>query len=238
MELSLKQQQFNAAMARYTGKKRYQFCNLCVAATNVALQFYLLYRLWLHPLSSGGHLFALLLAYLIADFANGLVHLYMDGNDCYESIFGPFIANFHLHHRIPRYKAHSLPIVYFLESGSKIWLAGYLLAVAGVALLPGIPPLLLAVLVYSGVLSSVAEVSHYLCHNSTSPLAGYLAKCGLLLPKRHHARHHLQDNNGYAFLNGWTDPLLDWLAARFASGYKETTDHHYAYYVIEEGEGR
>jgi hypothetical protein len=70
---------------------------------------------------------SLILALLVADFVNGLVHLYMDTEDAYGSIAGPLIANFHLHHKFPRYVEHSLISVYFNESGSKVWLVGYLI---------------------------------------------------------------------------------------------------------------
>jgi hypothetical protein len=92
--------------------------------------------------------------------------------------------------------------------------------------------------VYIGIISSIAEVSHYLCHSSTSALAGFLGNCGLLLSKRHHARHHLQDNSYYAFLNGLTDPLLNRIAAVFYKGYKHNTDLHYARYDGAENDVR
>jgi sterol desaturase/sphingolipid hydroxylase (fatty acid hydroxylase superfamily) len=169
-------------------------------------------------------------AYLLTDFINGLVHMYMDNNDRYESIDGPLIANFHLHHRTPQYRQNNLLAVYFTESGSKVWLVGYLLLVLSIQSVFAIHPVVSYTLVYIGILSSVAEVSHYLCHSSTSALAGFLAGCGLLLSKRHHARHHLQDNCSYAFLNGFSDPLLDRIAAVLCRGYKQRSDLHYACY--------
>jgi sterol desaturase/sphingolipid hydroxylase (fatty acid hydroxylase superfamily) len=93
-----------------------------------------------------------------------------------------------------------------------------------------INPMLEYFLVYVGFLSSVAEVSHYLCHTSNSQLTLIFSKCGLLLSKKHHARHHLEDNVNYAFLNGWSDQLLNLIAKQFYPGYKNTTDRHYANY--------
>ena len=115
---------------------------------------------------------------------------------------------------------------------------GYLLLVLLIQLSFGIDPTVSYTLVYIGILSSIAEVSHYLCHTSTSALAGFLAKCGLLLSKRHHAGHHLQDNCSYAFLNGVSDPILDWIAAACCRGYKNNTDLHYAEYVGAGSENR
>jgi sterol desaturase/sphingolipid hydroxylase (fatty acid hydroxylase superfamily) len=147
------------------------------------------------------------------------------------------IANFHLHHKTPLYQQKSLPIVYFVESGSKIWLVPCLALTALLALSNGCSPLLLHVLVYAGIFSSLAEVSHYLCHTSTAPLARLLGDCGILLGKHHHAVHHLRDNVNYAFLNGISDPLINLLAPRFSRGYKQHTDLHYADYQLE-GESR
>jgi len=232
-ELAAKQQQFNAAMQLYTSQARYQLFGLGVSLANVSLQFWLLWRLWPLAIGAGYQLLALLTAWVLADFVNGLVHMYMDNNDRYQSLAGPLIANFHLHHKTPLYLRKSLPVVYFVESGSKVWLVPFLVAVAILAEFDGVSPLLLHVLAYTGVLSSVAEVSHYLCHTSTSPLAMFLGNCGILLGKRHHAAHHLRDNVSYAFLNGFTDPLIDIIAARCSSGYKQNTDLHYAAYLLD-----
>ncbi len=236
-EISKKQSQFNAAMQRYTARSGYAWFGHAVATANVGLQAWLLWSVWPLALGIGGQILALVLAWLLADFVNGLVHMYMDNNDHYESIVGPLIANFHLHHQTPLYRKRYLPAVYFIETGAKVWLVPCLAIIALLTQVEGIHPLLLHTLVYFGVLSSVAEVSHYLCHTSNAPLAVWLGNCGILLGKRHHAAHHLQDNVSYAFLNGLTDPLLNRIAARFSRGYKQHTDLHYADWQ-REGESR
>ncbi|MGB4600198.1 MAG: fatty acid desaturase CarF family protein [Trichlorobacter sp.] len=238
MELTVKQQQFNRAMELYTSKAGYKLFGHLISTANITLQLYLLYLVW--PLSTGPvwQLLALVAAYLLTDFINGLVHMYMDNNDRYQSIDGPLIANFHLHHKTPMYKKRNLLVVYYLETGSKVWLVGYLLLVVALASLLELNSTVLYTLVYIGILSSVAEVSHYLCHSSLSPVALFLARSGLLLTKRHHAPHHLRDNNGYAFLNGFTDPLLDLIATACCTGYKQHTDLHYAQYTAADTESR
>lgn len=134
MELTVKQQQFNRAMELYTSKAGYKLFGHLISTANITLQLYLLYLVW--PLSTGPvwQLLALVAAYLLTDFINGLVHMYMDNNDRYECIDGPLIANFHLQHKTPLYKQRNLLLVYFMESGSKVWLVCYLLLV--VALQP------------------------------------------------------------------------------------------------------
>jgi len=178
----------------------------------------------------GWQIAAVIAAYLLTDFVNGLVHLYMDHNDRYESWAGPLIANFHLHHRTPRYQDSNIFVIYFMETGSKAWMVFYLAAVAVLFHLPGVHPVLLYTLTYVGILSSVAELSHYLAHNSMSRVPMFLASVKLLLPKRQHAAHHLQDNVSYTFLNGVTDPLVNGIAGRYFPGYKSTTDLHFAKY--------
>jgi len=44
-------------------------------------------------------------------------------------------------------------------------------------------------------------------------------------------RHHRLDNVNYAFLNGMTDPLINWIAAVYYHGYQKTTDQHTALYI-------
>ena len=225
-------------MELYNSGSRYKVFGGAVSIVNVSLQLYLLYRIWPQSIGIAWHLFALLAAYPITDFVNGLVHMYMDNNDRYNSTAGPLIANFHMHHKIPQYKKHNLLVVYFMESGSKIWLAVYLLALLLMVGVPHLNPVVLHILVYIGILSSFAEVSHYLCHSSISTLAGLLGGCGLFLSKRHHARLHLQDNSNYAFLIGLSDPLINIIAAKYYKGYKQNTDLHFAYYAGEDGYDR
>jgi hypothetical protein len=229
--LELKQKQFNAAMERYEKVGIYKTIYRMVSVVNVSLQLYLLYLVL--PVSIGLPLqiFAFFTAYLATDFINGLVHMFMDGNDAYDSPAGPLIAAFHLHHRTPLYKKNNILLVYFNESGAKNWLVGYLLITAILIKTTPIHPLLSYIIVYIGILSSAAEVSHYLCHVTNSRIARYLTYLGLLLSKKHHGPHHIADNVNYAFLNGFTDPLLNVIARKYSHGYKNTTDRHYATYT-------
>jgi len=238
MALSAKQEQFNLAMERYNSNSSYMILGRAVSIIIISLQTYLLLLIWPYSIGFSGQAVSLLAAYLLTDFINGLVHMYMDNNDAYDSLAGPLIANFHLHHKVPLYKKSNLLMVYFTESGSKLWLVFYLLGVLFMQAAFAINGTVLFILVYIGILSSIAEVSHYLCHTSRSSLARILASCGLLLSKRHHAGHHLHDNCNYAFLNGWTDPLLNRVAAIWSRGYKNRTDLHYAAYAGMDSEAR
>ncbi len=230
MNLELKQKQFNSAMELYEGRNCHKLFGIFVAMTNISLQIYTLSRVLTISIGIRWQIISFIAAYLITDFVNGLVHLYMDDNDNYESWTGPLIANFHLHHRTPRYQDNKIFVVYFNETGSKVWLIFYLAAVAILLQQHNINTVLLYTLTYIGILSSVAELSHYLTHNSNSPVVNFLARSKLLLPKRQHAQHHLMDNISYTFLNGVTDPLVDFIARRFFTGYKNKTDLHYARY--------
>jgi sterol desaturase/sphingolipid hydroxylase (fatty acid hydroxylase superfamily) len=231
LALEVKQKQFNAAMELYEKGGIYKIIGKTVSAVNVSLQLYLLYLVF--PLSIGlpFQIFSFCAACLAADFINGLVHMFMDSNDSYDSPAGPLIAAFHLHHRTPLYKKSNILLVYFNESGSKIWLAGYLLTAAVLIGTSPVDPVLSSIIAYTGILSSVAEVSHYCCHVTDSRMARYLRYLGLFLSKKHHGRHHLADNVNYAFLNGFTDPLLNVIARQYSRGYKNTTDRHYAAYI-------
>ena len=230
MNLELKQKQFNSAMELYESRKRYKLFSIFVSITNISLQIYTLSCALSLAIGFWWQIVSIIAAYLITDFINGLVHLYMDENENYESLAGPFIANFHLHHRTPRYQDKNLVIMYFNETGSKIWLVFYLVAVAILFHLPNINTVLLYTLTYIGILSSIAEISHYLCHNSNSAIVIFLIRIRLLLSKREHARHHVKDNVSYTFLNGITNPLVDFIAKMFFTGYKNKTDLHYAKY--------
>lgn len=221
-----KQEQFAAAMGRYHAAPGYARFRVGVSAAVVTLQAASVALVPWGSLSIAGALLAALAAYLVADFVNGIVHMIMDNTDTYGGIVGPLVAVFHLHHKTPRYTSTNPVAIYVLESGSKHWLVPYLAALVYVQTLGVMPAGLTLALVLVGLLSSFAEVSHYLCHNSTHPTVRLLQRLRLLLPPEHHAIHHTQDNVGYAFLNGLTDPLLDAIARRTCGGYVSRTDKH------------
>ncbi|AXF84732.1 hypothetical protein DTO96_100442 [Ephemeroptericola cinctiostellae] len=225
-----KQIQFCTAMVAYAQKPMYQRINHGVSYANVGLQAVLLGAAWTGHVSVLMHVVLFVLAFAVADFVNGMVHLYMDHNDHYASRVGPFIAAFHLHHDTPRYQDKPIWRVYLDESGYKIWLF-FVLALTLVVFLMGmLSPWLLCFLAYFGVLSSAAEVSHFLCHNSNAPVVMALQRFWLVLPRKHHMLHHRLDNVNYAFLNGMSDPLINLFASRFCRGYRETTDLHSTLY--------
>lgn len=225
-------------MALYNGQRLYKRIAVATSTVNVALQLYLLVQVALIPVGATVLFAALFLAYLATDLINGLIHMYMDNNDSYESFAGPWVANFHLHHQRPMYMKKPLWKVWFDETGSKVWLVGYLVVVAVLLERAEVHPFVSHLLVYIGIFSSLAEVSHYLCHTSNRPLVSLLGRIGVLLGKRHHARHHLSDNKNYAFLNGWTDPVINLIAKKTVQGYKNSTDLHFATYVAGRPDNR
>lgn len=229
--LTVKQTQFNAAMERFERNPAYRRTGGVVSFANVSLQAVtaaLAFRYTIGPINQALTFAA---AYVLADFVNGWVHLYMDNWDDYESPGGPFIAAFHLHHRTPRYKQSPIALVYYHESGSKLWLAVVQLGIVFGIWAGVITGAFAYGALYFSVLSSVAEVSHYLCHVRQTKLGKLLGRARIVMSSRYHARHHRQDNVQYAFLNGMTDPLLNLIARRYYAGYKTTTDTHYALYV-------
>jgi hypothetical protein len=225
-----KQRQFNAAMERYEQLRGYRALTMAVSFVNVSLQLVLAGLVLPQSIGLGRQLFTVVVAYALADFVNGWVHLYMDNSENYQSLTGPYFAAFHMHHRTPRYRQRALILVYYEEAGSKLWLACVEIVMV-LAIWRGVVTGMFAYLMlYFAVLSTVAEVSHYLCHKPPTRLGRLLGRLRLILPNAYHARHHREDNVQYAFLNGMSDPLLDRIARRFYSGYKTTTDLHYATY--------
>ena len=222
-------------MELYRTNKSYTAFSSLVATLNVSMQMALIYSIWDVPLGIAGQIAAFILAFVLTDFLNGLVHMIMDHQESYDSFYGPLVANFHLHHQTPKYTKHPLPMVYFNETGAKIWLVPFLMLTLFFLINYSFSPLVLHTLVYMGILSSVAEVSHYLCHTSDSKAAHFLARMGILLSREHHTPHHESDNMNYAFLNGMSDPLINLIARIFFTGYKNTTDQHFIKYASGAG---
>lgn len=221
-----KEQQYAAAMDCYSTGLGYSQLGALVSAAVVGLQAASLAQVPWREVGPGSYVLAFVIAYLLADFINGFVHMVMDNTDRYQSAVGPLIAAFHLHHKTPRYKDSNPLTIYVLESGSKLWLVPYLGLVVYAQANWAIPAAASLVLAGIGVLSSVAEVSHYLCHNSTSRPVRLLQRLRLLLPPEHHAVHHRSDNTHYAFLNGVSDPILNVIARRTCQGYVNRSDRH------------
>lgn len=176
---------------------------------------------------------AFILAYILTDFINGLIHMYMDNNINYASLVGPFISSFHLHHSKLKYNQRSLFKIYFYESGTKFWLSTYLVILMVMQHYFVFPFALNLFFVSIGILSSVAELSHYWCHNATkkNKLITILQRYRILLAKKHHIIHHRDDNTHYAFLNGISDPLLNKISHYYYKGYKNNADQHTKAYL-------
>ena len=228
-QLKVKINEFQVAMERYHANVIYKKLGIVVAIIVIGLQILtVLQCLGSYPqLPVITLLVVFVVAYILTDFINGLVHLVMDNNTHYNSFLGPLIAAFHLHHITPRYTKKHPVTIYFYETGSKIWLIFYLGVLTWLQRTDALPLELNFCLVCIGILSSLAELSHYWCHNTNNnKLITLLQNCGVLLSKKHHRLHHTADNTHYAFLNGISDPLINRIAHYYYAGYKSHADLH------------
>lgn len=237
LQLKKKQEEFNEAMLRYHQRKRYINIQKLISIFVIISQVILFLNIMNFSLPLFWHVFIFLLAYFLTDLVNGLGHMYMDNSDSYNSLIGPYIASFHLHHRTVKYKNHNLFLMYFNETGTKLWLFP---AYISVLLLSYIQfnEYLLTLFVYIGFLSCLAELSHYLCHNSSNKSVHFLQNIGILLSPSKHKQHHACNNIQYAFLNGSSDFIIDAIAKKLYKGYKITTDRHYETYEYKETKNR
>ena len=140
--VSEKQRQYNAAMEKYDKIPVYVWIGRVVSFVNVGGQAVLGVLVFHISIGFVRQVLAFATAFILADFVNGLVHMYMDNADDYLSPVGPLIAAFHLHHRTPAYKIKPLAAVYYHEFGSKIWLAFFRLPLSrlfGLAEWPVLP---------------------------------------------------------------------------------------------------
>lgn len=227
--------EFYSAMLRYNSNTLYTWLERINSVLILSLQSLTLLHLlkFYDRTSIMLLLIVFFLAYGVTDFINGLIHMFMDNNTHYTSIVGPFISSFHLHHATLFYNHPHALSVYFYESGTKFWLLAYLIGLVVVQYTIAVPYSLNFFLVSIGILSSIAEVSHYWCHNATkkNKVIFFLQSHGILLSKKHHFAHHRQDNTHYAFLNGMTDVILNKISRHYCSGYKSYADQHVAAYL-------
>ena len=227
-----KQDQYRQAMEKYERHVVYRSIGPIVALVIVSLQVVsIAYLQWTE--ASYSWILLLALAYVCADFINGIVHMIMDNADDYTSVIGPFVAAFHRHHHRPIYRQRNVILVFITENGMKNWLAVYMVIL--VAFQSSMSAPLAFALVAISLWSSVAELSHYLCHNSTHWLVRILQGARIILHPEHHRVHHESDNTHYGFLNGMTDPVINAIARNLhPAGYAETTDKHgESYYSVD-----
>lgn len=227
--------EFIQAIQKYLSHWKYKSFERLVSFSIISLQAITFFNL-IYTYESTSYfclILVLIIAYIITDFVNGLVHMYMDNNTYYTSPVGPYIAAFHLHHAKYFYTVRHPLKVYFDESGTKFWLLVYLFFLAGIQFSVHLSALLNTGLVAFGIFSSVAELSHYWCHNATEKnrLILWLQNHHVLLSKKHHKAHHCSDNIQYAFLNGVTDPLINLIARCCYKGYKNFADKHTRAYM-------
>lgn len=227
--------EFSVAIKKYNTVSVYTFVEMLLAIMIVTLQILsVVYVVQTYHYNGGLYvLFTLVVAYVMTDFFNGLVHMLVDNNTNYSSRVGPFIAAFHMHHYTVKYTEKNPLKIYFTESGHKFWLGFYLIGLVSLQQLVNLNETINLGLVAFGLFSSLAEVSHYWCHNppKNNALVVFLQKYRILLSLRHHRLHHTQDNTHYAFLNGISDPLLNVIARTFFNGYKNRSDEHVAKYI-------
>ena len=227
--------QFDCAIEKYNSIPYYAQFERCLSISVILMQGLSLFNLFQTYAMENIYscLGTLVLVYLITDFVNGLVHMIVDNSCHFTSIFGPFIAAFHVHHHQLNYKEKHPIKIYFYESGHKFWLVIYLLLLIYTQQTISLPPNLNLGLVTFGILSSIAELSHYWCHqhNKNNRVVLCLQKYRFLLSLKHHRLHHTHDNMNYAFLNGISDPLLNLIARTCCKGYKNHSDKYvFAYF--------
>jgi len=221
---------YKHAIAKYNNINWYRRIQVTTSVIVISLQLATTLQLFylFHSVNIFKIIFTIGIAYAFTDLINGFIHMIMDNSTNYSSIIGPFVAAFHLHHQKITYKHNSSVKVYFYESGQKYWLVFYLIFLLIGQCCFKLNIYVNLTLVLIGVLSSVAELSHFWCHNfqKNSVLIRLLQKYGILLSMKHHRIHHSRDNVNYAFLNGMTDPLLNQIANFFCKGYKNRADIH------------
>jgi plasmanylethanolamine desaturase len=133
-----------------------------------------------------------LLAYTLADLLTGIYHFVTDRGWNVASQ----VALFQQHHDRPAQLGVDLSPA----------IAG--IPLMALALLGWHPVFFLAL----GTSVTLAQVPHYWAHHRGNRLVRFLQRLHLLLPPRHHARHHHGEfDRNYCVLSGWNNFWLNWV---------------------------
>lgn len=228
--MNKKQQDYEVAITKYNTNPWYTRIEFFSSIIIVALQCITAANLFFYhvPIHLLAFAMMLIITYFLTDFINGIVHMVVDNSAHYTSVIGPFVAAFNLHHTRLTYKSKHVIKIYFEESGHKLWLVFYLIILFTMQCSISINFYINVGLVALGIFSSFAELSHFWCHHASQshPLIRVLQQYRLLLCVHHHKIHHRDDNVNYAFLNGWSDPILNVIARYCCAGYKNRSDQY------------
>jgi ubiquitin-conjugating enzyme E2 variant len=155
--------------------------------------------------------FAVLAAYLAADFFSGFVHWF---GDTWGTVEWPIVGNglirgFREHHVDPKaITSHD-----FVEASGAISVALVPVLALGVLVPCESKGEILAasfLLVFAVSLFATNEIHKWAHHDSVPPVVGRLQRARVILSPAHHALHHAAPYDGhYCITTGWLNPLLE-----------------------------
>lgn len=154
----------------------------------------------------------LLAGWYVSDFISSIYHIALDRFGSKNTfLWGPQIAGFRLHHKEPRA---------FLRP----WYDWSSLSNTILSLLAGLPFILLGLygfapwfLIPLGIGFAVQDFTHKASHmfeRERWEWVTLLQRLHLILPPQVHSRHHKDFDGNYSVLNGWSNPLFNWLVKR------------------------
>jgi len=148
----------------------------------------------------------------VADLVSAIAHWFGDTYFAADApLLGPIVGPFRLHHADPdAFRRHgvfernrnnvlaALPLLVFAA-----WLAPWASAAGH--------PFWGATLAVASIALAGATQIHAWAHDDDVPrLVGRLQRCGILLSRERHARHHRNAHDrAYAIVNGWANAALD-----------------------------
>ena len=237
--LTEKQQQFNNAMEKYEKMPVYVWVGHTTSFINVGCQVFLGWMVIKQPVGPFLQILTFAASYILADFVNGLVHMYMDYKPCkpgtglkdlyfwegprdsaefharqaqvYARISGfeRIVYDFKKHHPFPDLLGRHSFL--HLMKGPTFLLALPLSLVLNVVFLALQPPAWLLVGTVVFLLgSSMTQALHGALHRDDVGLALCLMRrTGLVMSRRAHQLHHDTLTQDFAVINGWANPLVN-----------------------------
>ncbi|MDY7025162.1 MAG: fatty acid desaturase CarF family protein [Pseudomonadota bacterium] len=86
----------------------------------------------------------------------------------------------------------------------------FMLAIIAIA--AQLPDVLILILILSSLIVFFAQYLHAVTHGRSTPrLIRFLQEYHVLLNRQHHAKHHKTPDQYFCFVNGWADPLVNFI---------------------------
>ena len=149
---------------------------------------------------------------IISDFLSGLVHIYLDNSKItYSGKLNDFFKiGFQVHHLYPLYQWTTHKHFQPHYEANTVFFLTIILSIINIFTYNSL------IICYILYLTILLQINHYWSHaiivkKKVPVIVNFLQEYGILLHYKKHMKHHSNYDTGFSFLNGWSDPIFNYI---------------------------